>query len=217
MLDYQYSWFRDGAYIAYALTLDGEGISAVDKGSISAQWESVFRFHNWCAERINERAERIQRAIDSVARGELPHSGDVLNARYRVDGQEGPDEWPEFQLDGIGTWLWSLQAYIDHIGFTPLPVAWEMAVELSARYLVALWHTPCYDCWEERGTQVHISTLAAIFAGLAAAEKLIPGTDFSETKAEIRTFVLEHGLTPGGELAKSVGVNMVDANLLTVA
>ena len=79
MPDYQFSWFRDGAYIAYALTLDGEVISAVYKGSISAQWESVFRFHNWCAERINERAERIQRAIDSVARGELPHSGDVLN------------------------------------------------------------------------------------------------------------------------------------------
>ena len=217
MPDYQFSWFRDGAYIAYALTLDGEGVSEVHGGSMSAQWESVFRFHNWCAERINERAMQIERAIAAVQAGNLPDKRDVINTRYRAEGMEGPDDWPEFQLDGVGTWLWSLQEYVKRIGFDPLPVAWEGAVDLAARYLAALWRVPCYDCWEERGQDIHISTLAAIYAGLYAAERLIAGLDFSATKQAIRAFVLEQGLTPSGELAKSVGRDMVDANLLSVA
>jgi GH15 family glucan-1,4-alpha-glucosidase len=219
MPDYQFSWFRDGAYIAYALTLDGDLISAMHGDSIGAQWESVFKFHSWCAERINERAERISRAMASAERGERPDARDVLNARYRADGQEGPDEWPEFQLDGIGTWLWSLGEYIRYTGFTPLPVAWEAAAETAARYLAALWRTPCYDCWEERGSDIHVSTLAAIYAGLAAAETLIPALagQFEGTRAAIKAFVLERGLTPGGELAKSVGLDMMDANLMMVS
>jgi GH15 family glucan-1,4-alpha-glucosidase len=34
---------------------------------------------------------------------------------------------------------------------------------------------------------------------------------------QIRDFVLSRGLTPAGELAKSVGLDMVDANLISVA
>jgi GH15 family glucan-1,4-alpha-glucosidase len=217
MPDYQFSWFRDGAYISYALALDGEGVSAVHGGSMSAQWESVYRFHNWCSARINERTEGINRAIAVVQAGNLPDKRDVLNTRYSADGFEGPEDWPEFQLDGVGTWLWSLQEYMTRVGFDPLPAAWEGAVDLAARYLATLWRVPCYDCWEERGQDVHISTLAAIYAGLNAAEKLIAGLDFAETKAAIRAFVLDKGLTPSGELAKSVGRDMVDANLLSVA
>ncbi len=217
MPDYRFSWFRDGAYIVYALTVDGSAASEVYKGSISAQWENVFRFQNWCAQRINERAERVERAIAAVQAEGKPDMRDVLNARYRADGVEGPDDWPEFQLDGLGTWLWSLQAYVERFGFQPMPTAWAQAAELTARYLAALWRVPCYDCWEELGNDVHISTLATIYAGLQAAEKLIPGTDYKATCADIRAFVLEKGLTPTGELAKSVGIDRVDANLLMVA
>src|SRR5450432_1385284 len=137
MPDYQFSWFRDGAYIAYALTLDGDRVGEAYKDSMSAQWESVYRFNTWCAARINERAERMQRAISQVARGTAPDMRDVLNARYRVDGSEGPDEWPEFQLDGLGSWLWSLGVYAEKFGFTPLPIAWEEAVDHAAHYLAA--------------------------------------------------------------------------------
>lgn len=217
MPDYQFSWFRDGAYIAYALVVEGETASAQYKGSMGATWEAAFRFHNWCAARINERAERIERVIVEVNAGNPPNMRDVLNARYTTEGGEGPKEWPEFQLDGIGTWLWSLAEYVKRVGLSPLPVAWESAVDLAARYLVALWRVPCYDCWEERGDAVHISTLAAIFAGLQAASRLIPKLDFSATTEAIRVFVMEQGLTPGGELAKSVGLDMVDANLMMVA
>ncbi len=217
MPDYQFSWFRDGAYIAYALTLDGERVSLAYKASMAAQWESAARFHNWCAGVINRRAEKLERCIERAANGLPPIPTDTLNARYRADGEEGPDDWPEFQLDGPGTWLWSLAEFVRRTHLRPLPLAWEQAASLTARYLAALWQTPCYDCWEERGDDVHISTLGAIYAGLQAAQRLVPALDLGNTAQQIRTYVLEHGLTPGGELAKSVGLDMVDANLLSVS
>ncbi len=217
MPDYQFSWFRDGAYIAYALTLDGEKSSLSYKGSMAAQWESAARFHAWCADVINRRAEQIERCIERAKNGQPPVLADTLNARYRPDGEEGPDDWPEFQLDGPGTWLWSLAEFVRRTRINPLPLAWEQAVALAARYLAALWQTPCYDCWEERGNDLHISTLGAIYAGLTAAQRLVPGLALGDIPQQIREFVLKHGLTPGGELAKSVGLDRVDANLLSVA
>jgi GH15 family glucan-1,4-alpha-glucosidase len=217
MPDYQFSWFRDGAYIAYALTLDGIHHSAHIDGSMAAQWEAAYRFHSWCAQRVNEREDRLARAIDKGLRGEKPAPDERLNARYRADGVEGPDDWPEFQLDGAGTWLWSLAEYIRAVGFTPLPAEWERAVITSANYLAALWRFPCYDCWEERGDDIHTSTLGAIYAGLKAAQTLVPHLYFDAVCDDIRAYVLENCLTPAGELAKSAGLDMVDANLLTVA
>lgn len=217
MPDYRYSWFRDGAYIAYALSLDGEAISASYQGSMAAQWESASRFHNWCAHVVVDRQEALERTIGRANRGESFDMKDTLNARYLPGGEEGLDAWPEFQLDGSGTWLWSLWEYVKRARITPLPAAWEQAVRLTAHYLQALWKVPCYDCWEERGQDVHISTLGAIYAGLQVAQNLIPTLDFKDTMQAIRTFVMEHGMTPGGELAKAVGLDMVDANLLSVA
>ncbi len=217
MPDYQFSWFRDGAYIAYALTIDGQTGGVSHDGSMAAQIESARAFHDWCASVINSRAEGLERCIERAGRGEPILPADVLNARYQANGEAGPDGWPEFQLDGPGTWLWSLREYVDRAHMQPLPLAWERAIILTARYLAALWHMPCYDCWEERGTHLHISTLGAIYAGLQAAQRMVPSLDVGATARAIREFVLNQGLTPGGELAKSVGLDMVDANLISVA
>ena len=217
MPDYGYSWFRDGAYIAYALTVDGQHTAFQREGVMDAQWASAVQFHDWCAGIITSRAAALERTITRAAQGKPVVLADTLNARYSAGGQAGPDDWPEFQLDGPGTWLWSLAQFVEVARLKPLPVEWAQAVRLAARYLAALWQTPCYDCWEERGTDLHISTLAAIYGGLRAAERLVPGLDVDGTAAAIRAFVLEHGLTPGGELAKSVGLDRVDANLIGAA
>jgi GH15 family glucan-1,4-alpha-glucosidase len=217
MPDYQFSWFRDGAFISYALTVDGQAGGLMYGESRAAQWESASRFHGWCAGVIASRAGQMERSIQRAKQGLPLALDDTLNARYQPDGHEGPHGWPEFQLDGPGTWLWSLNEYVKAARLQPLPLAWERAVRIIARYLNALWQTPCYDCWEERGDDVHISTLAAIYAGLKAAQCLLPDLDFAETTRAIRDFVLSHGLTPGGELAKSVGRDMVDGNLIGVA
>ncbi len=217
MPDYQFSWFRDGAFIAYALTMDGAKNPIQHPSGIAAQWDSATRFHHWCARQINARSEALERTIARAQRGEPLVIADTLNARYQDIGAAGPEDWPEFQLDGPGLWIWSVAKYVEVCRARPLPILWENAIDLVVRYLSAVWRTPCYDCWEERGSDVHTSTLAAIYAGLSAAQRLIPSLNTEATRAEIKSFILEHGLTPGGELAKSVGLDMVDANLLLAA
>jgi GH15 family glucan-1,4-alpha-glucosidase len=217
MPDYQFSWFRDGAYIAYAMTVDGQRGGLSYAGSMAAQTESARAFHDWCANVVNSRAEALEQCIERAAQGKPVVLTDTLNARYRANGDVGPDGWPEFQLDGPGTWLWSLGQYVDRTHTMPLPLAWERAIALTARYLAAVWQTPCHDCWEEQGDDLHISTLGAIYGGLQAAQRLVPSLNLATTAQAIREFVLSRGLTPGGELAKSVGLDMVDANLIGVA
>lgn len=217
MPDYQFSWFRDGAYISYALTIDGQRGSVMWGKSRAAQWESAGRFHEWCARIINRRSDRLERTIARARQGLALVLDDTLNARYRPDGEEGPQGWPEFQLDGPGIWLWSLHQYVLTAHLRPLPVAWERAVDLTARYLAALWQTPCHDYWEERGGDVHISTLASIFAGLNAAQALLPRLNLEATMEAIRDFVLRKGLTPAGEFSKAVGLDAVDGSLISVA
>lgn len=217
MPDYQFSWFRDGAFIAYALTIDGIYYPIAHPVGISAQWDSAMKFHHWCARMVNERREAIERCITRANNGEPLLPEDTLNARYEDDGESGPAEWPEFQLDGPAIWLWALAKYVDVCRQRPLPLYWESAIDLVVRYLSAVWQTPCYDCWEERGNDIHISTLAAIYAGLGSAKHLIPSLDVDDTRAEIKQFIMAKGITPSGELAKSVGVDMVDANLLLAA
>ncbi len=185
---YRYCWFRDGAFIAYAMDLAG-------------QHESARRFHDWAARTILRHADKAERAIEKAAHSE-PLGDDYLHTRYTLDGEEETDEWPNFQLDGLGTWLWALAEH-DRRRPTadrhPLAVHWQQAVDLTARYLAALWRLPCYDLWEEHGDQVHPYTLAAIYAGLKAAEELMAaeGQPFSDVTDQVHRFILEHGVQNG--------------------
>lgn len=218
MPDYQFSWFRDGAFIAYAMTLDSvqHGIPHPTRGT-DAQRDNAGRFHAWCVRIILSRRDALERCIMRARCREPFVLADTLNARYTWDGAEGPGDWPEFQLDGPGIWLWALDYYARMTDQTPLPAAWAEAIDLTARYLAAMWQTPCNDCWEEHSTDIHISTLSAIYTGLGAAERLLPNTNYGAVRQAIRAFVLTTGLTPSGELAKSVGLDKVDANLLMAA
>ncbi|MFQ6058513.1 MAG: glycoside hydrolase family 15 protein [Anaerolineae bacterium] len=233
---YRYSWFRDGAFIAYAMDLAG-------------QHESAQRFHDWAARTVLRHADKAQRAIEKAQRGE-PLVDDYLHTRYTVGGEEAGDEWPNFQLDGFGTWLWALAEH-DRRQRTAhrcsgLPAHWQQAVDLVVRYLAALWLHPCYDLWEEHPQYLHPYTLAAIYAGLKAADSMeaAVGGSFgfaqdrrsSAVVEEIRRFVLERGvrdgrlvkhITPpsgiaavGGPFGRAQGrprSTVVDASLLGVA
>ncbi len=86
MPDYQFSWFRDGAFIAYALTLDGATYPIPHQIGFAAQWDSAGKFHQWCATMINQRAEALERTIARAANGEALVLADTLNARYSDDG-----------------------------------------------------------------------------------------------------------------------------------
>ena len=198
-LPYRYCWFRDGSFTAYAMDLVGEK-------------ESAQRFHDWAAARINEREHTVEKAI-SRFKSHLPLAGsDYLYTRYKLDGSDALDEdWPNFQLDGFGTWLWALN---EHRRINSLELSDNLlkAASLTAEYLEAMWPSPCFDCWEENPDQVHPYTLAAIYGGLAAHGELSSHLHTS-TLGAIRSFILDKWAYKG-YFVKFSGSPQVDASLL---
>lgn len=196
--NYRYCWFRDGAFIAHAMDLAGE-------------IESAHRFHHWAASVVNRRADTVKRAIYKAHRNEQLGPEDILDTRYTVEGEAGDDDWPNFQLDGPGTWLWSLDQH-RQISERPLPDEWLKAADLVSDYLSALWRRPCFDCWEEFPENVHVYTVASIFAGLQAHASL-SDKNHARTLETIKQFLLEEGVSQG-HFVKYLGTEQVDGSLL---
>ena len=161
---YRYSWFRDGAFVADAMSRVGE----VD---------SAERFFDWCSGVLLAREHHIRADV-------APH------ARYTVDGEETDVEWPTFQLDGLGLWIWAAREHAARHGRDP--ERWRAAAELTADYLARNWRRPCTDWWEER-EGVHLATLACVWAGLVAWRRpeaddvlaVIAGTDDARLDASL--------------------------------
>jgi len=117
--NYRFSWFRDGAFTAYAMQLSGDE-------------QSARRFHEWAIGVVLDQANQAEAAI-ARSRAGLPLDGSYLRARYPADGAAVNDPWPNFQLDGLGSWLWSLHSF-ESAYPDSLPRMTD-AVEVVARYL----------------------------------------------------------------------------------
>lgn len=203
---YRYSWFRDGSFIADAMSRAGRPASAE-------------RFFGWCARILVGRAAHILELVERGRRGESIELEEFLPTRFTLDGHEGDEHWWDFQLDGYGTWLWALDQHAKrHCGDL---APYREAAELTARYLCQFWDRPCYDWWEEHLAQRHPSTLAAVSAGLmAAAESGLVGPATAgqcrEVATAARTLVLGEGVR-NGHLVKWLGGTAVDASLVASA
>ena len=201
--NYHYCWFRDGSFIAYAMDLAGEH-------------ESAHRFHQWVVERINERRDLVQTGLARARSGQKLSEAEVLHTRYRLDGTDGePGNWPNFQLDGFGTWLWALHEHHKQNPTTQPSQDFLDAAELVAEYLSGLWSLPNYDCWEEFPDHVHPHTLAAIYGGLQAHTELT-GTDHRSVTDAIKKQLLA-GTETFGHFVKFPDSPAVDASLLGLA
>jgi GH15 family glucan-1,4-alpha-glucosidase len=196
---YRYCWFRDGTFIAQALDLWGDR-------------DAARRFYEWgCSVTLENK--RVVGEATSGPVGAVPRV--YLHTRYRADGSISADDWPNFQLDGFGTFLWGIADHIDRCG-GPIPDGWREAAALLVRYLSHLWRSPNYDCWEEFPDDIHISTLCAIHGGLAAASRCFGKPGWQDVADEIRSYVVVKG-APDGWLNKSIGVNASDASTLWAA
>ncbi len=195
---YGYAWLRDGSFIAEALDLVGETARSA-------------RFHDWVADLVIRGAPGIERSVAAAMRGEIPGRRDSLHCRYTLDGEAVDDDWPTFQLDGPGIWLWSLAHHLRHGGV--VEARHIRAAELTGRYLSALWRTPCADAWEEAPDRVHASTQGAILAGLRALPSITGGM-VPDTVAKAVAGLEARLLSGSGAWTKWVGRDAVDGCLL---
>jgi GH15 family glucan-1,4-alpha-glucosidase len=200
---YRFSWLRDGAFIADAMSRAGRP-------------DSADAFFGWCAQVIQARAGRI---ADLLARAKAGHpvpDTDLLPTRYTLDGAESDEPWENFQLDGYGAWLWALDAHRARHLHTAEPLL--DAIDATVDYLVGFGTRPCYDWWEEQPTQRHVSTLAAVAAGLRAATRLVAdparATRAAEAAVAIDALIHDQG-TRDGHLTKWLGSTAVDGSLLS--
>lgn len=197
-----YCWFRDGSYIADAMSAAGE-------------IESAERFFDWCADVLTSRTEMIRNIVTESLAGRHPANEAMVPARFTLAGDDGDDDWWDFQLDGYGTWLWALAEHHARHG-RPLG-RWAAAIDLTVDYLSCSWERPCYDWWEESAHHIHVSTLGCIGSGLAS----ITGTGaLADSRAAIATAAAEgirrlvqaRGIS-GTHLSKWLGTDAVDASL----
>ena len=202
---YRFSWLRDGAFIADAMSRAGEVTSA----------EAFFR---WCSGIVSARTALVENLIRRSQAGGAVAYDEHLHCRYRVDGREGDMPWSNFQLDGYGAWLWALGEHARRHGRDLSELA--SGIELTARYVAAFWNTPCFDWWEERLGR-HTATLAALYAGLTAASRFrfLPEDvrdEAARTAAAIEEAVLAEALV-NGRLAAELGGERLDASLVACA
>ncbi|SBT46508.1 glycoside hydrolase family 15 protein [Micromonospora narathiwatensis] len=206
---YRYSWLRDGAFIADAMSRAG-------------RTDSADRFLRWCATVIDARADRIAELVARAAAGDEVPADEMLPTRYTLDGGDGDEPWWNFQLDGYGTWLWVLAA---HAARHARPLApYRSAIRSTVDYLTAFGDRPCYDWWEEHAEHRHVATLGAVLAGLRAAvgardEHGDPVLDPARARAAaervtaLETLVTGEGVSDG-HLTKWLGGTAVDGSLL---
>lgn len=196
-----YSWFRDGAFIADAMSAGGDAASAE-------------AFFDWCARVIVDRRAQIERIVAAADAGEPVAGEDMLAARFAFDGSDGTDEWWDFQLDGYGTWVWAVAAHVARHDTDS--AQWIDAIELTVRYLASSWQRACFDWWEMHADRVHASTLGCIVAGLRAAAALThidPAVAaLARSSAEEAERMLRGDAVHGDHLAKWVGSDAVDAS-----
>ena len=197
---YQYCWLRDGSFIAHALDIAGE-LGAAE------------HFHVWCATAISGIAPLIAAALDRHFDGQPVDAAKMPPARFSLDGLAVSDDWPNFQVDGYGTWLWSLHQHLQAAGGRALPSRFAPAVEAAARYLDVFGNSPCYDVWEEAGGSVHTATLGCAYGGLRAAAAMLNDSALAE-RAHSLALSLVDDARRYGRFRKSDHSHDVDASLL---
>jgi len=195
---YNYSWFRDGAYIAYSMCLVDE-------------FDSARAFHVWCSQVIVRYKDVVQSVLERLAKGEKLAESEFLPTRFTLEGEAVDDEWTNFQTDGFGTWLWSLAEYIKLSGDTDILTVAKEGIELCIEYLLCVWKEPCYDCWEEHLEYVHTYTLGSIFAGLNGVSKYFENyTDKIDSTLKSINEYIETRLIKENQLIKMRGTDRVE-------
>jgi GH15 family glucan-1,4-alpha-glucosidase len=199
-IQYRYCWLRDASFIAYALDRAGEH-------------EASARYHAWVGRTIAAIADVIDAAVAQHREGRSLEPGDMPPARFALDGSIVIDNWPNFQIDGYGTWLWALGQHLQATDQPVMQASLRRSLERVGDYVAAFAFSPCFDVWEENGDAIHTSTLGCVYGGLAAAASLLKRDDLGERASRVRAFVRARA-GHAGYYEKSSKSDAVDASTL---
>lgn len=200
---YRYCWLRDGSFIAYAMLQSGEA-------------QSCGQFLRWVDGVIRKYRGHVIGLQAKTQRGESPAPADFLPTRYTLTGDAQDDGWPNFQIDGYGTWLWCLGEYLSRPGTHADLAEFQESITTTLDYLRVVWKLPNYDCWEEYGDHIHPASLACVYGGLVKMNAVLRDPAIAAWAEDIRRFILTSVL-PIGRFPKYFGSNTVDASLLWLA
>ncbi len=196
---YGFCWLRDGSFSALALDLAGEHDAAA-------------RYHSWVNSAVTAIAGVIDDAVASYQRGDNVDPFKMPPARFTLGGSVVVDGWPNFQVDGYGTWLWTLGAHLERVDADRYAEMHE-SIDRVARYLACFALSPCYDVWEESGTALHTSTLASVYGGLVTSARLLDAPEYLDRAGEVKD-ILTSNASRLGHFVKSSQNDDVDASLL---
>ncbi|MDY6873287.1 MAG: glycoside hydrolase family 15 protein [Chloroflexota bacterium] len=194
--NYQFSWLRDGSFIAYAMDVAGK-------------FESASKFHRWVNDVLIRYAYKVDRIELAIKNGTALTDKDFLFTRYTLDGLEDLEEdgWGNFQYDGYGTWLWALNEHLNLTGDLGLMKEAQDQILLVVKYLTLVWPLPSYDCWEEHPELLHTYSIAAVYGGLKAVLSMVEmglqNADIAEIKrtlAAMKNFIDSFGTGEQGYL-----------------
>ncbi len=200
---YRYCWLRDSAYIAYSLLLANER-------------EATFRYISWAMQILEKNERKIQRLSSLRIQNSRLDDNDLLGARFTLEGEDDPTDWPNYQPDGYGSLLWLLAKYLETTGKHAIPEAWKKAVSLTVQYISLVWELPSSDCWEEFPDKHHVSTLACLAGGLRAMAPYLESEEKDKahtTESAIRTYILANA-EKEGYFSKFIGSSIVDSSLV---
>lgn len=194
---YGYAWLRDGAFCALAMHLSGHT-------------ESAMKFNAWVGSTVLKYENLFIEAGLRLESGQqiLPESAPPT--RFHLDGSveiNHHEVWPNYQLDGYGTWLAILPQTQEE--YSPSLIA---AIRVVANFLLLAWKNPSYDCWEEGGDLLHGSTLLAVAGGLKAAAEITGDVEYLTGFKQIKE-IIERDFVIDGHLIKHMGDPGVDASL----
>lgn len=196
---YHFCWLRDGSFSALALDLAGEH-------------EAASRYHSWVNDAVDGIGGVIDQAVDGRERDESLDPFRMPPARFTMEGEVVADGWPNFQVDGYGTWLWALGEHLSLDDSDSLDGKYQSVVRV-AQYLKSFALSPCYDVWEESGTALHTSTLACVYGGLMTAARILDEPEYLDAAHQVKDALVSSAARLG-HFAKSSENDDVDASTL---
>lgn len=200
--NYNYCWLRDGSFVAHSLDVVND-------------LNSSSKFFNWVSNVIEKQEEKVNNIIKKVKNNKFISNNDFLPTRFTLEGNIVGDKWPNFQLDGYGTWLWALCEHIKCSGKVELADKYNKSIKITINYLLNFWNTPNYDCWEENGDKINPTTLSCIYGGLKSISFFINDNKISDSLKEIKNYILKRCIVDK-RLSKFEGSKSIDSSLLWV-